>query len=414
MAEEDKQGWRIVAVLFATMFLIWGPINASGVFFIPVIKHFGWSRALFSLLTAAAPLAAGFSSPALGSLMDRYGERRIMIIGASMVALGYLSLSRADSAAAFFVTYIVMGVGISASTIIPAALVITAWFRERRGVALGIAFAGIPLGGTAITILASRVMQHSGFRAGYLTMAMPILFIVVPLLELFMRSRPQTKEETIASDSYEDSLPGLEVSEALRSRSFWMIAISEVMLAMAGVGLRVHLVPLLTGAGYAPTRAAEIFGAMLVFSAIGTFGVGRVADRLGGRATAATIFFAAAGIATLLSASHLLAVAIFTVVFGLVRETPTAILPIVATESLGQKRLGALLGLGALFTTLGFAAEPIIGCRIFDRTGSYNDALILFSAMAFISMLAIRATLPLAEEEARLGDSAAIAPEPVI
>jgi MFS family permease len=308
-----------------------------------------------------------------------------------------------------------MGVGISASTIIPAALVITAWFRERRGVALGIAFAGIPFGGTAITILASRVVQHSGFRAGYLTMAMPILFIVVPLLALFMRSRPQAKEETIASDSYEDSLPGLEVSEALRSRSFWMIAISEVMFAMAGVGLRVHLVPLLTGAGYAPTRAAEIFGAMFVFSAIGTFGVGRVADRLGGRATAATIFFAgAAGIATLLSASHLLAVAIFTVVFGLVRETPTAILPIVATESLGQKRLGALLGLGALFTTLGFEAGPIIAGRIFDRTGSYNDALILFSAMAFISMLAIRATLPLAEEKARLGDSAAIAPEPVI
>src|SRR6516165_10509809 len=77
MKEQEKQGWIIVAVLFTTMFLIWGPVNASSVFFLPVVKHFGWSRTFFSLLVATAPLAAGFSSPGIGSLMDRHGERRI-------------------------------------------------------------------------------------------------------------------------------------------------------------------------------------------------------------------------------------------------------------------------------------------------------------------------------------------------
>jgi len=152
------------------------------VFFLPVVEHFGWSRALFSLLAATAPLAAGFSSPAIGSLLDRYGARRIMIAGAMMVALSFLALSRADSAAAFFVIFIVLGVGITASTIIPAALVITHWFRERRGLALGITFAGIPLGGTGVTIFASQVVQRSGFRAGYLAIAIPIVLVVIPLL----------------------------------------------------------------------------------------------------------------------------------------------------------------------------------------------------------------------------------------
>ena len=412
MKEQAKQGWMVVAVLFATLFLIWGPVNASSVFFLPVVKHFGWSRALFSLLAATAPLAAGFSSPAIGSMMDRHGERRIMIIGAAMVALSFLALSRADSAAAFFAIFVVLGVGITASTIIPAALVITSWFREQRGLALGIAFAGIPLGGTGITILASRIVQRSGFRAGYFAMAIPILLVVVPLLALFMRTPPQVENTRIAGGAAGAVLPGLEVSEALRSRSFWLIAIAEVFFATAGVGLRVHLVPFLTGVGYSPTLAAEILGAMFVFSAIGSFAIGALADRLGGRATLSYVFLAgAAGIAALLGASHLVAVAAFIVIFGLVRETH--VLPIVITETLGAKRLGTLLGLLALFTTFGYAAGPVIAGRIFDRTGSYTGALLLFVALAIVSMLAMRATLPLAEETARIDTGEAAPPEAV-
>jgi MFS family permease len=401
MKEQEQEGWIIVAVLFTTLFLIWGPINASSVFFLPVVKHFGWSRALFSLLAATAPLAAGFSSPAIGSLLDRYGERRIMIAGAAMVALSFLALSRADSPAAFFVIFIVLGVGITGSTIIPTALVITNWFRERRGLALGIAFAGIPLGGTGVTIFASWIVQRSGFRAGYLAMAIPIVVVVIPLLALFMRVAPGAEETRPASGAPEAELSGLEVREALGSRSFWMIAVAEVFFATAGVGLRVHLVPFLTGIGYSPTLAAEILGAMFIFSAIGSSMMGALADRLGGRVTLSLVFFAgAAGIAALLGASHLIAVGAFVVIFGLVRETH--IVPIVITESLGAKRLGALLGLLALFTTFGFAAGPVIAGRIFDRTGSYTGALLLFVALAIISMLAMRATLPLAEEKARI------------
>ena len=401
MKEQEQEGWIIVAVLFTTLFLIWGPINASSVFFLPVVKHFGWSRALFSLLAATAPLAAGFCSPAIGSLLDRYGERRIMIAGATMVALSFLALSRADSAAAFFVIFIVLGVGITGSTIIPTALVITNWFRERRGLALGIAFAGIPLGGTGVTIFASWIVQRSGFRAGYLAMAIPIVVVVIPLLALFMRTAPEAEETRPASGAPEAELSGLEVREALGSRSFWMIAVAEVFFATAGVGLRVHLVPFLTGIGYSPTLAAEILGAMFIFSAIGSSMMGALADRLGGRVTLSLVFFAgAAGIAALLGASHLIAVGAFVVIFGLVRETH--IVPIVITESLGAKRLGALLGLLALFTTFGFAAGPVIAGRIFDRTGSYTGALLLFVALAIISMLAMRATLPLAEEKARI------------
>jgi MFS family permease len=180
MSEQDRRGWAIVGALFATLFLIWGPVNASGVFFLPVVEHFGWSRGFLSLLVGAAPLAAGLSSPAVGWLMDRIEVSKVMIAGASLVALSFVALSRANSAAQFLAIFILLGVGITASTIIPSALVITNWFEANRGLALGLAFAGIPLGGTGITIVANYVVQHYGFRAGYFAMAVPIALIVIP------------------------------------------------------------------------------------------------------------------------------------------------------------------------------------------------------------------------------------------
>src|SRR5260370_11376655 len=139
-------------------------------------------------------------------------------------------------------------------------------------------------------------------------MAIPILLVVVPLLALFMRKPPEGGKTRGVGDTIATALPGLEVSEAFRSRSFWMIAIAEVFFATAGVGLRVHLVPFLTGVGYSPTLAAEILGAMFVFSAIGSSAIGALADRLGGRATLSRIFFAgAAGVGGRLRAGPFIA-----------------------------------------------------------------------------------------------------------
>jgi len=226
---------------------------------------------------------------------------------------------------------------------------------------------------------------------------------VIPLLAKFMPTSTEKQKRKAEQVAAEQSLFGLELSEALRSRSFWMIAIAEVLFAAAAVGLRVHLVSFLTGLGYSPTLAAEVLSATFVFSAIGTFAVGRVVDRLGGRTTLGLVFVgAAAGIAALLVASHWIAVAAFVLIFGLAGDTPAAIFPIAVTESLGAKRLGGLLGLLALCRTFGFAFGPAIAGRIFDRSGSYTGALLVFIVMEVVSMLVMRATLPLGEEKTRI------------
>ncbi len=199
MAERDQSRWLIVGVLFVSLFLIWGPVNAGGVFFLPVVKSFGWSRAQFALLGGLAAIAAGASGPFIGWLIDRAGVRIMMISGAAAIVLCNLALSRATSLGQFAAIFIVVGVAITATTIIPCSIVIANWFSSERGLAMGIAFAGIPLGGTGITILANYVVGHYGWRIGYLVMGLPVAAIVIPALVVYLRTRPPATAEVAAA-----------------------------------------------------------------------------------------------------------------------------------------------------------------------------------------------------------------------
>ena len=101
MIERDRSRWFIVGVLFVRLSFIWGPVNAGGVFFLPLLRSFGWSRAQLAALGGIVAIAGGVSGPFVGWLIDRAGVRSMMIGGATAIVLCDLALSRANSLAAF-------------------------------------------------------------------------------------------------------------------------------------------------------------------------------------------------------------------------------------------------------------------------------------------------------------------------
>ena len=411
MTKRDQSGWLVVGVLFVTLFLIWGPVNALGVFFLPVIRSFGWSRAQFSALGGLAAIAAGISGPLIGWLIDRVGARVVMIAGTIGVVVYNLALSRASSLPEFAALFIVAGVAIAASTILPCSIVITAWFAARRGLAMGIAFAGIPLGGAGITLLANYIVQRHGWRAGYVAMALPVAAIVVPALVVYLRARPPAFEPLPGAvgpgaTPAPAALPGLKVREALQARSLWLIAVAQLLLSTAWVGVGAHLIPYLIGVGWTPTLAAEVISIAFVFSAGGNFFFGALADRLNGRITLGLVCFAgAAGITALFYAAHGGALLLYLLFFGTVGGTRAVLIPLVIVDSLGVKHLGTLLGMVGIFATIGFAAGPIIAGRIYDVTGSYATAFWLFIVLSLLASAAIFGCRPLAEERSRVASA---------
>ncbi|HYB90202.1 MAG TPA: MFS transporter, partial [Candidatus Binataceae bacterium] len=152
---KNRQAWIIVGALFAMWFFVWGGgLNTTAVFFPALLKSFGWSRARLSAGIAAGAVCAGLVGPVVGWLLDRFDARNVMVAGVAMIGFGYFGISRTHAFEQFLIMNLIVGAGFSAATGIPTSVVIANWFTARRGLAMGIAFAGASIGGAAMTIVA--------------------------------------------------------------------------------------------------------------------------------------------------------------------------------------------------------------------------------------------------------------------
>jgi MFS family permease len=399
--KEAPGAWLVVGVLFVSWFFVWGGgANTGAVFFPPLLQHFGWSRARLSSGIAASALSAGAFGLVVGWLLDRVDARKVMVGGVALVAGGYILLTRTQTFPQFFACNLVLGVGFVACTGIPSSLVLANWFNERRGLAMGIALAGASIGGAVMTPLVNWTIFAHGWKVGYFLVAAPMLVITIPLLIGFVRTRPVAPAEPERSASEPApapiELPGLEVGEALRGRSMWLITLVQFLFASLFAGLGQHIIAYLIDIGYNANVAARVLSMLFVFTTIGSLIAGPMADRVNARlATAATWFVTAIAVFALLGAGHFSALMVYAVLIGAVGGAFGVLIPLLMLESLGIRRFGSLMGIAGVLSTLGYAAGPVVTGWIHDSTGSYVTAIWLFIGVSILCVVACLACRPL-------------------
>src|SRR5260370_38636555 len=187
--EQNRRGWIIVGAIFVTMFFIWGAINAGVVFFVPIIKHFGWSRAKLSVAFSIGWVTGGASGPLIGWIADRVNPTKMMMVGAVVTAFAWLVLSRATNFGEFLALNGLFGLCVGASTVIPFSVRIATWFTASGGSAVGIAVAGGTLGGALMTIVANYAIAAGGWPFGDFAPGLPILVVVFSFFVIFLRTR---------------------------------------------------------------------------------------------------------------------------------------------------------------------------------------------------------------------------------
>ena len=378
MTKEQSRSWMLVASLFVALAIVWGVgYDIIGVFFHPLHKQYGWDRTHLSLLAASLSIAYGISLPLVGWMLDHVDARVVIGFGAATVGLAMAVASRADSLTMLLASYFLLGIGTAAASIMPASFVIANWFGDRRGTALGLATAGVPVGEWTMTLVASYSIVLSGWRTAYLILALPLFLIVVPLVWFTVRTRPHSETASKTIHEPTNALSGLEVREALRTRAFWMVSLQWFFYTAGTAVMIVHGVPYLEGLGYSQTMAAKVWGFALGSTVIGRPLMGVVADRVGCRNA---LFFNCIGTALsallLLGASHIILFVMFFIFFGLLLAGPVITLPMLQAETLGLKRFGALSGLTNLGFSLGLGLGPVVAGRLFDLTGSYSIAFV--------------------------------------
>jgi MFS family permease len=382
--------WWIVFGATLSMFVAQGPVilYTLGLFIKPLNQEFGWDRASISAAGGIAAIFSAITVPFVGSLIDRWGVRTVLlpivVLCASSVALIALT---PKSVVVFMLLFAITGVLGSGQGPLGYAKCVSAWFDDRRGLALGITMSGIGLGAALIPQYAQFLIGNFGWRAAYAGLGLLTLILAFPAVFLFIREPARAKSPAAQSSASEDRPPDLEVREVLGGRRFWLIACALLLVSTVTQGLVVHTVPLLTDNGYSPEVAAALMMAVGVSTMAGRLLSGYLVDRIFAPFVAAFFFLLPClGIYLLDSAISPVAGIIS---LGLASGTEIDMIGFLTSRYFGMKRFGQLYGYLFASFVVGSAVGPTMMGLAFERLHSYEPALWTFSVFMLVASGAI-------------------------
>lgn len=392
-------GWRIVAVAFVTHCLSVGTVFYSfGVFFHPLSDAFGWTRAEISWGFSIAAVVGAAYGPFFGRWVDRHGPRRVQIFGAFVLAVAYAALSRIDSLAEF---YLCMGgivaLGSAALGPVSSNTAVARWFVRRRGRALGIATAGISMGGVIFVPLTQAMIDAFGWRQAFLGLAAIVVVVGVPPIALWMRGSPEsmglrpdgeessTSGEGAAMLAYEAELErSVDPREAIRGKTFWVIALAFGLTVSGLSAILLHQIPYLLDQGVAAATASWVLGGTAAVGVIGKLGFGVLLDRFDHRRVIVGCFLLQAfGVLLLFFATTPWTLAAYVLVYGYAMGGNATLQATVVGECFGRLHYGAIAGrMSPVIVGMQALGVPFVGW-VHDRTGSYGIAF----ASVIVAML---------------------------
>jgi MFS family permease len=387
-------GWRVVLV--SALGLFWGipiAVYSFSVFFKPLMQEFHAGRAAVSLGFTVQLFVGALSAAPAGWLIDRFGPRRVILAGTAVFGL-ILVANRlfTGSLTQIYVFYVLLGLSIHGVGPIPYGTIVSHWFDQIRGLALGLTMLGIGLGAVAMPTLAQALIARFGWNTAYSILGASVLLMCWPTVACFLKEKSEDLGLVCDGATAATSLPhnrsarhGFTAREAWRSRDFWTMVCAFILGSASVQGCVVHMAAMLSDKGLSPHSAA--LGSSLIGAAvlIGRAGTGYLLDRIVASRLAA-IFFAGSslGVAVLwLANSQLMLAGAFLVGLGLGAEID--IIAYMTSRYFGLLDFAKVYSSALAAFALAGALGPLIMGAGFDRTGSYRDPLILFFVAAAIA-----------------------------
>ena len=182
----------MVAIAFVTMAIGVNARTAFSLLFPPILDEFGWSRGTVAAIFSIGFIVSTILTPIAGVLMDRYGPRLVIPLGAVLVSFGLATAPFSSQPWHFYLTLGVLVVGGSIfMTYMGHVLFLPNWFDRRRGLAIGLAFSGVGVGSITLFPWLQSSIQTDGWRESCWILAAIVLVVLVPLNFLFQRRRPE-------------------------------------------------------------------------------------------------------------------------------------------------------------------------------------------------------------------------------
>ena len=402
-------GWYIVGAGFLLSAILGGLMfHAFGQYVVVLEAEFGWSRTSLSAAFSIQMIESGLLGPIQGWALDRFGPRRIMLVGITIFGFGFLLLSQINTLTEFYIAFVVIALGLSAGAGMGMMVAVVNWFNRRRALAIGIATAGFAFGGLLQPGVAWS-LEHVGWRETAIASGLIVIVVGLPLAGL-MRHRPSQygygvdgdppRQRQAGDGRLADFDPGevnFTLQQALRTRAFWLISFGHAASLLVVGAVMVHFVSHVTESlDYSLAQAANLLLVMTVTSVIGMLVGGYLGDRLPMRyiLTVAMLGHMTSLLVLTLWLSLWGALA-FTVIHGLSFGVRGPLTQAIRADYFGRAAFGTVMGFSSLIIIIGMVFGPIIAGLSYDLTGSYRTGFIGLALVAGLgSLLFLASTRP--------------------
>ncbi|NIA12464.1 MAG: MFS transporter [Nitrospiraceae bacterium] len=395
-------GWRIVALMFFTLFFTAGHGFYTFSVYLPrLIETLECDVFSATIAIAVWAVVVGLSSPFVGVFMQRFGARKVLITATAAAGAVAFLMSFVTALWHLYAIMALSGVAVAASTLVPAQTIVTVWFRKYRGRAMALTLMGIGLGGLLLPPATSYLIAHFGWRGAYRGMGLLFYIVVLPPLALLLRNRPSDvgqMPDGLALEKEEDATAhvpsGVSAQRAVRSMAFWLISGIYVLQLYAMSAIAMNTQVFAEHQGFSVMAAPLFMAFALGVTLPGRFITGVLCDRFSPKGLMAiTGLFMAAGPLVLevcvikLGWTDFRAIGVFALLQGGAIAMNAVVLPVLIGRCFGEREFSKIMGLIMVGFAVGILLGPTSAGRIFDKTGSYEIAFFVCAACALLSVL---------------------------
>jgi sugar phosphate permease len=312
----------------------------------------------------------------------------------------------------FYVFYFFNALGYVCGGPLPCQVLVSRWFDQTRGKAMGIAYLGIGVGGAIVPLLAAWLTTRFGWRGSLQMVGVLIVAIAFPMAFFVDDTRRAARPASPPQEGQQSALQP-SISSILSTPAFYLLAIGSMCSIAAVGGTNQHLKLFLSiDREFTQADAARIISLVLAVSIGGRLLMGWLADRLPRKVVMLAIYVLVAAAIPLLLVPAAAAwnVYLFALVFGIGLGGEYLIIPLMAGELFGVGVLGRVMGIILTADGVAEATAPMFVGYLHDRTGSYELGFSLLIVTALLGAAAI-ASLPAAGRVRRVRESR-IAPPP--
>lgn len=389
---EWRDGWGVVFAGAMGMALASLSVYAMGVFIVPLEQEFGWSRAQISAGMTLSAVIAVISAPFVGLAVDRFGARRIGVVGViAYCACFSLFAFTGPSIWSWWGLWLLFA--LAALGIKPTVWTtgVSSLFSSGRGMAISVMLCGTGLGSSLTPVVSNYLIEAYGWRWAFAGIALFWAILVLPPVAIFFTSAKDRHRRAghSAAKPQANALTGVGVREGLLSWKFARLASAAFLATLVIVSFVSNLVPILTDSGLTRQEAANIAGLVGITTIIGRLTGGFLLDRINGSLVGGvSLLMPLVSCILLISQPGSASVAVFAVfVLGFSLGAELDAVAYLSTRHFGMRNFGVLFGTISGLLALATGLGPFLVSYAYDVTGSYRAVLVAYAPLCVVTSL---------------------------